>query len=435
LSSKSGKTGEETPPSSRYRAGQLIAERYRLLSVLGRGGMGTVWLARHLSLETNVAIKLIRAPVISAQATEQLLGEARVAAKLGHRGIVRVFDSGTTKRGDPFIVMELLTGESLASRLLRECRIAAVEAVQLLLPVIDALDAAHAKGIVHRDLKPDNIYLSDEETGHLEPKVVDFGIAKLNTLDPHDKSSDEIGIAVGSPEYMAPEQARGAPDVDQRADIWAMCVVLYECLTGLVPFTGETQSRLLEAIATEQPKPTHEFLAGSRELWEVIARGLQKSPRHRYASMRDLGVALATWLDARGVHADVSGQSLRAKWLEPPRARLSSRPPQPSTPPSDEVATPRSTRARATTRRDRPKRPIAARHQHRKPLLVAIAAGVLLVGFAALRKTQAPESTTLSLSSASPSGKGARPDDSVGEGQGERPLDAGAEQASPAKPK
>src|SRR5262249_7007231 len=159
--------------------GDVIVEKYELLRVLGEGGMGAVWLAKNLTLEVEVALKLIRREVATLEASERLLQEARAAARLGHPSIVRVFDFGVTELDDPFIVMELLRGESLATFIDRRGRIPATESVQLLLPVASALCAAHAKGIVHRDLKPDNIILTTDDSGATIPKVVDFGIAKL----------------------------------------------------------------------------------------------------------------------------------------------------------------------------------------------------------------------------------------------------------------
>src|SRR5215471_19198811 len=142
-----------------YEPGALIVGKYRLERMLGEGGMGSVWAAHHVLLDTTVAIKLIRADTNRQELAPRLIQEARAAAKLGHPGIVRVFDVGQTVEGDPFIVMELLEGESLNQRLVREHRLSAIDAARLLLPIADALRAAHAKGIVHRDIKPDNVFL------------------------------------------------------------------------------------------------------------------------------------------------------------------------------------------------------------------------------------------------------------------------------------
>ena len=170
---------EDTSP---YAPGYVILGKYELELMLGEGGMGAVWRARNTSLDSPVAIKLIRTGLNRETLGTRLLQEARAAAKLGHPAIVRVFDVGHTEHGDPFIVMELLHGESFGSLLLATNRMPATRAVQLLLPIADALSVAHGKRIVHRDLKPDNVFVSNNE-GQIQPKLVDFGIAKLEKRD------------------------------------------------------------------------------------------------------------------------------------------------------------------------------------------------------------------------------------------------------------
>ncbi|MET0594072.1 MAG: serine/threonine-protein kinase, partial [Polyangiaceae bacterium] len=228
-----------------YAPGTLISQKYELIRMLGEGGMGAVWVARNIALDAHVGLKLIRAEVSKNVPGVQgrLLQEARAAASLGHPAIIRVFDFGTTERGDPFIAMELLHGESLADLLQRKGKVTPTRAVQTLLPIIDALATAHRTGIVHRDLKPDNIFLSHEAGGRLQPKVLDFGIAKAErSVSPH---LTREGTVLGSPAYMSPEQARGIGDVDARSDIWALSIVLYQVLTGELPFVAENSNALL----------------------------------------------------------------------------------------------------------------------------------------------------------------------------------------------
>jgi serine/threonine-protein kinase len=209
--------------------------------------------------------------------------------------------------------MELLEGRSFGS-LLDECsRITAVKAVQILLPIIEALAYAHEQGIVHRDLKPENVFLA-REGKKLQPKIVDFGIAKL--------SQNEIvsnrtlgGVVLGTPAYMAPEQARGLEDVDQRVDTWAVCVVLYEAITGEQPFRGENYNAMMLAVIEEDPPSFAARGIHEPELWEILRRGLQKKRDERWQSMRELGVALASWLSSRGIAEDVSGEPLQDTWL------------------------------------------------------------------------------------------------------------------------
>ena len=178
----SGNDVLETAPKSsgpRYREGDVVAGKYQLGRHLGEGGMGDVWLAHNETLDIDVALKLIRGELATAEMAERLLHEARAAARLGHPAIVRVNDFGKTDRGDPFIVMELLQGEDLGAALSSRGRLNAVTAVRTLLPIAHALMVAHNKGIVHRDLKPENVFLAKSDDGKLQPKLVDFGVAKL----------------------------------------------------------------------------------------------------------------------------------------------------------------------------------------------------------------------------------------------------------------
>jgi serine/threonine-protein kinase len=296
-----------------YGPGVLIAGKYRLDNMLGEGGMGSVWAARNVALDSAVAIKLIRGEDNREDMGLRLLQEARAAAKLGHPAIVRVFDIGKTERGDPFIVMELLEGESLGARLHREWRLSAVEAVRLLLPIADALRAAHSKGIVHRDIKPDNVFLV-ADGAVIQPKLVDFGIAKLEQreLSTH---QTERGLVVGSPEYMSPEQARGEEAIDHRSDIWSFCVLLYQAVSGVAPFAGANYNALLRAIVEEKPASMIERAAGDAELSSVIEVGMAKQREGRWRSIDELGVALASWLVRQGVFEDAAGGSLDARWL------------------------------------------------------------------------------------------------------------------------
>jgi eukaryotic-like serine/threonine-protein kinase len=297
----------------RYEVGAVLCEKYRLDELLGEGGMGAVWRASNVLLDLPVAIKLIRADLDRDSLRARLQLEARAAAKLGHPAIVRIFDVGESDFGDPFIVMELLRGETLA-QLISRGRLPATRAVQLLLPIIDALAAAHARGIVHRDLKPDNVMIALEEQ-HVRPKILDFGIAKLT--DPCDSNLKltEVGAVVGSPEYMSPEQARGRDDIDASTDIWSICVVLYEAITGCPPFSATNCNALLRSIVEDTPKAFSEHALEDTALWRILERGLQKERAQRYATISELGQALASWLLTQDVTEDACGTSLDSKWF------------------------------------------------------------------------------------------------------------------------
>jgi serine/threonine-protein kinase len=319
-------TGEEQSAidqaAPRYRAGVLLSGKYRLEALLGEGGMGSVWQATNTLLDLLVAIKLIRADLDHGALRARLRLEARSAAKLGHPAIVRVYDVGESELGDPFIVMEHLRGETLG-QLLSAGPLPAIRAVQLLLPIIDALAVAHGRGIVHRDLKPDNLMIALEEQ-QVRPKILDFGIAKLTDSGHSQHKLTDIGAVVGSPEYMSPEQARGQDDVDAGTDIWSMCVVLYETLTGSPPFTASNYNALLRSIVEDVPKPLSGHAPGTSELWAILERGLHKDRARRYTKISELGQALAAWLAARGVTEDACGSSLDCKWFGRANAPLSS---------------------------------------------------------------------------------------------------------------
>jgi eukaryotic-like serine/threonine-protein kinase len=294
--------------------GHVIAGKYRLEGLLGEGGMGTIWRAYNLQLELPVAIKLLRAGMNGAELGERLRVEARAAAKLAHPSIVRVFDIGEAESGDPFIVMELLRGQSLGD-LLEGGPLPAVNALQLLLPIGEALSLAHSRGVVHRDLKPDNIFIANEGAC-VQPKLLDFGIAKVRSrMAAGGPVLTQTGTLLGSPDYMSPEQAYGRSDIDERSDIWAFCVVLYEVISGHAPFEGDSPQAILRSVVQDEPALLELFDAVDPELSALIHWGLAKDRDARPASMFDLGRELAAWLFARGVTEDATGSSLEAKWL------------------------------------------------------------------------------------------------------------------------
>ncbi|MBI5536951.1 MAG: serine/threonine protein kinase [Deltaproteobacteria bacterium] len=291
----------DAPAGAFLGSGTIIAGKYRLESFIAKGGMGEVWVATNLVLESKVALKVLRRSLAeSPEASARLLREARAAARINHNNIVQVFDFGYIETGEPFIVMELLRGESLGDRLERAIRIPAVSAVEILVPVAHALAAAHSKGIVHRDLKPWNIFLAVDESNLEIPKVVDFGIAKVAVK--HDARVTQQGHVLGSPEYLSPEQALGDDDIDARADVWALAVTLYETITGTLPFQDEVYNRLLRKIVESEPTTTVGHGAGDYALWKIIDKGLRKKREDRWQSAADMGAALEAWLENLGVY-------------------------------------------------------------------------------------------------------------------------------------
>jgi serine/threonine-protein kinase len=294
----------------------VIGEKYGLVRLLGEGGMGSVWVAENMALKANVALKLIRADVAETSANERFLSEARLAARLQHASIVRVFDFGKTQHDEPYIVMELLEGETLGQRLTRLGSIDPMELLQTLLPIIDALHSAHGHGVIHRDLKPDNVFIAKTDGGGVQPKLLDFGIAKLRGEGAfHSTKLTQAGTLIGSPDYMSPEQARGETDLDPRSDVWALCVLAYECLVGKPPFHGDNYNALLWAIIHDEPVPITVFQAGDADLWRILKTGFAKDRNIRWESARKLGEAFAAWLESHGVMEDVCNRSLHASWL------------------------------------------------------------------------------------------------------------------------
>ena len=296
-----------------HAPGDILAGKYEIVSLLGEGGMGTVWRARSIALDSDVAIKVLHCDRADSLAAQRLLREARATARVGHPSIVRAFDFGETEAGEPFLVMELLEGTSLADWLDRQGRMSPVQAVQMLLPIAAGLAAAHARGIVHRDIKPENIIIVPDGASTFLPKIVDFGIAKLSRRN--NQVITQAGMVLGSLEYMSPEQAEGKQEVGEQTDVWALCVVLYELTTGRRPFEGDSITQMIYALYTLDPLPITSFAIGDDDLWAILARGLQKSPENRWKTMLDLGTALAVWANQHGTTVDASGRSLALHWL------------------------------------------------------------------------------------------------------------------------
>jgi serine/threonine-protein kinase len=251
------------PPSSGSTSrlafpGAIVAGRYRLEEVVGYGGMGSVWRATHTGLGEPVAVKLVSANFVrSSEALRRFDTEAKAAAKLRSRHVPQVFDNGVLEDGTPFLVMELLHGESLAARINRAGAIPLPETISILEQCCRALSRAHSLDIVHRDIKPENVYLAQsvDDEGYIV-KVLDFGIAKVNSSLAQDgRSSTRTGTLLGTPLYMSPEQARGLRSIDARSDLYSLGLVAYTMLTARLPFGGETLGELLLQICTE-PLPT-----------------------------------------------------------------------------------------------------------------------------------------------------------------------------------
>jgi serine/threonine-protein kinase len=281
---------EAKPRGRGFRAGDVIADKYELEALVGEGGMGSVWRARHRQLESVVALKLM-SPAIAAQpeALNRFSREARAAARLSSLHVIKVFDFGVDE-ATPFIAMELLVGESLRARLERAGPLTPEATLWVLRQSARALTKAHAAGIVHRDLKPENLFITQQEDELL--KVLDFGVAKLSGAGGSPSTSTRTGALLGTPFYMSPEQARGIKELDHRSDIWSLGVIAFECLTGRLPFESQAFGDLVIKICT-LPPPVPSSVArvpAGFDAW--FARATAREPEQRHGSVDELVDAL-----------------------------------------------------------------------------------------------------------------------------------------------
>ncbi len=273
--------------------GRVLSGLYKVEERIGEGGMGTVYAARHIHLNKRFAVKVLSKKIAQhKQAVERLRQEAVAASSIDHDNIVDVVSFDTTEEGDVFIVMELLRGKSLADLLER----GALPLPQVLLIVYQmcrALHAAHERGIVHRDLKPENVFIVRKGEADFV-KVLDFGISKVKTAETEEVRMTKTGQLVGTPLYMSPEQAKGEQDVDRRADVYALGVILYEMLTGEPPFDGGNYFQLLWKHGNEPPAPLRERNPEIPPALEAVTlKALAKEPADRFQTMAELEAALA----------------------------------------------------------------------------------------------------------------------------------------------
>jgi eukaryotic-like serine/threonine-protein kinase len=279
--------------------GRVIAERYRITGLLGQGGMGAVYVSEHVHTGRKVAIKRLHPELAGdRKAVLRFQREARAAGATGHGHIVEVIDIGLAEDGAPFLAMEYLDGESLLQLLHREGRLTPARACHILGQTLDALDAVHAKGIVHRDLKPDNLFLTRRAGRGDYVKVLDFGVSKVRPEEgePFDLTLTRTGALVGTPYYMSPEQARGAPAYDHRVDLYAVGVILYQCLSGQLPFDADNYHALLQAILQGQPPDLHEVAPEVPEpLSRLVHRAMASDPAVRFGSAAELLQALVPY--------------------------------------------------------------------------------------------------------------------------------------------
>jgi eukaryotic-like serine/threonine-protein kinase len=308
--------------------------RYRVLRVIGEGGMGIVYEGEHTLIERRVAIKVLREDFCRRpDAVERFRREAKSASRIGHPNIVDVLDFGETPTGASYFVMEMLDGQDLADLLARTGALNPTRAVSIVHQCCHALAAAHDKGIVHRDLKPENILLIERDNSRDFVKIVDFGVAKMSELDLQLDSSlgsrsklTRTGVVFGTPEYMSPEQANGLIP-DHRVDVYALGVTLFELLTGRVPFEGESFMSVLSKHANK-PVPAlcdiDPSLAVSLELESVLSCALRKDRDDRFQSMQEMAAALEETPELHALSPRLSTTSVPPSRLRSPTARATS---------------------------------------------------------------------------------------------------------------
>jgi len=281
-----------------FESGRVVADRYRILRLLGQGGMGVVYEAEHIALEKRMALKVLT-PERSGkrESISRLLKEARSTASIGHPGIVEIFDVNV-EEDVAFIGMELLKGEELSQRIHRDAPLDESLVIQLGVELADAVAAAHEHGITHRDLKPDNIFLVERRRNAVALKILDFGLAKLaqpiDAVSLQTQSSDILG----TPLYMSPEQMVSSKNVDGRTDIYAMGVILYECLAGSPPYNPESFASLVLMVTSEDPSPLAELRPDiSPKLVAIVEKAMARDKEDRFQTATALADAL---LDLQG---------------------------------------------------------------------------------------------------------------------------------------
>ena len=301
------------------QTGQIIEGKYRIVRLLGEGGMGAVYEGENVRIHRKVAIKVLHSGVAeNVDAVQRFEREAQAAGRIGSDHIVEVLDLGNLSDGERFMVMEYLDGESLSQRIQTRVRLAPEEAAPLMVQLLDGLAAAHGAGIIHRDLKPDNVYLLRSKKGQGDfVKILDFGISKFNKLNSDSgMSMTRTGAVMGTPYYMSPEQAKGSKDMDHRSDLYSAGVILYEAITGQVPFNAETFNELIFKIVLEAPAPPRQHVPDLDPAFATIMqKAMAREANDRFQSAQEFGEAIQNWLGTgAGVvnapHARPPGQAM-----------------------------------------------------------------------------------------------------------------------------
>ena len=288
---------ERAPPSQHLpEPGDVLVGKYRVEAILRRGGMGAVFAGHHLVLDQRVAVKVLLASAAKEESTvERFLFEAQASARLASEHVARVMDAGELENGLPFLVMEYLDGCDLAELLTLNGPLPPMELADYALQALAGISHAHAADIIHRDLKPSNLFLALRADGTHAIKILDFGISKSTSADASGKYKSLTGKQVlGSPAYMSPEQVRSARTVDVRSDIWSLGVVMYELLTGVIPFDGDGVGEILAAILDANATPPHDRNPDiPLGLSQAVMRCLRRDREERFVDVAQVAHAIA----------------------------------------------------------------------------------------------------------------------------------------------
>ncbi|MEO8906181.1 MAG: serine/threonine-protein kinase [Polyangiaceae bacterium] len=283
--------------------GQIIQDKYRIVRLIGQGGMGEVYEGENVAISRRVAIKvLLGEAAMNADIVQRFEREAQAAGRIGNDHILEVLDLGALPTGDRFMVMEFLDGEPLNGRIERLRQLSPAQAAPLILQALAGLSAAHQAGIIHRDLKPENLFVLKQKAGVPDyVKIIDFGISKFSQLSNEGMKMTKTGSVMGTPYYMSPEQANGSREADARSDLYAMGVIMYECVTGAVPFDGKTFNELLfKIVLSEAPRPTVRNPSLDPAFEAIILKAMAREVGDRFQTCEEFSEALRHYQTANG---------------------------------------------------------------------------------------------------------------------------------------
>jgi eukaryotic-like serine/threonine-protein kinase len=382
------------------KPGDVLAGKYEIVRLLGKGGMGAVFEAKHLRLQQRVAVKVLKPELLlRSDCVMRFEREGRAVARLTCANVARVFDVDSTEAGLPFLVIEYLEGHDLLAELGTRDALEVPEAVDLLLQACSAMSEAHALGIVHRDLKPANLFLCGKSRRKL--KVLDFGISKV-LADDAGSSSTASSTALGTPHYMSPEQIVTASGVDARSDIWSLGVILYRLLSGRLPFVGDSPMALVLAIGTKEPRTLEDCAKVPPALADAVMKALAKEPSDRWQRVEDFAYAIEPF--GTGTHPFEPVASSSAARAPSPAAQ----PSPPSSPAGDETQGTAAGEAQATmenwthveTTAPRPR--ASSRVAKVAAVVVALACALVVARFALVTKPVSPAKATEPVAAKAP---------------------------------